>query len=249
MESGTISGQKFNDLNQNQIKDAGEVGLQNWQIFLDSNPPNGVFDQGELTTITDANGNYTIIEVPPGTYQVREVQQNGWTQTTPNPAPVTVNLSDNITGVDFGNFLPQPATIQGLKFRDINNNGIVDAGEPGLPNVEIRLINVTPGVVGATPITTTTNSSGNYLFANLTPGTYRVREVNQTGFTQSTPDPADIALASGAIVSDINFGNFPTLTPTPTPTPEPTPVPPTPPTPGPTPGPTPTPTPGTDADA
>jgi hypothetical protein len=238
-ESSTISGQKFNDLNQNKIKDAGEVGLQNWQIFIDSNPPNGVFDQGELTTITDANGNYTIIEVPPGTYQVREVQQNGWTQTTPNPAPVTVNLSDNITGVDFGNFLPQPGTIQGLKFRDINNNGIVDAGEPGLPNVEIRLINVTPGVVGGTPITTTTNSSGNYLFANLAPGTYRVREVNQTGFTQSTPDPADIALASGAIVSDINFGNFPTLTPTPTPEP-PTPTP-TPPTPGQTPGPTPSP--------
>jgi hypothetical protein len=86
-ESGTISGQKFNDLNQNQIKDADEVGLQNWQIFLDSNPPNGVFDQGELTTITDADGNYTIIEVPPGTYQVREVQQNGWIADDPRPRP------------------------------------------------------------------------------------------------------------------------------------------------------------------
>jgi len=232
-ESGTISGQKFNDLNQNQIKDADEVGLPNWQIFLDSNPQNGVFDQGELTTITDADGNYTIIEVPPGTYQVREVLQNGWTQTTPDPAPVTLNLLDNVTGVDFGNFLPQPGTIQGLKFRDSNNNGIVDAGEPGLPDVEIRLTNVTPGGSDGTPITTTTNSSGNYLFANLAPGTYRIREVNQTGFTQSTPDPADITLASGAIVSNINFGNFPTLpTPTPTPTPTPPPTPPTPPTPG-----------------
>jgi hypothetical protein len=221
-ESNTISGQKFNDFNQNQIKDAGEVGLQNWQIFLDSNPPNGVFDQGELTTITDADGNYTIIDVPPGTYQVREVQQNGWTQTTPDPAPVTLNPLDIITGVDFGNFLPQPATIQGLKFRDSNNNGIVDPGEPGLPNVEIRLINVTAGGSGGTPITTTTNSTGNYLFTNLAPGTYRIREVGQTGFTQSTPDPADITLAPGAIVSDINFGNFPTLTPTMTPTPTPT---------------------------
>jgi protocatechuate 3,4-dioxygenase beta subunit len=242
-ESNTISGQKFNDLNQNQIKDAGEVGLPNWQIFIDSTPPNGVFDQGELTTITDADGNYTIIEVPPGTYQVREVQQNGWTQTTPDPAPVTLNLSDNVTGVDFGNFLPQPGTIQGLKFRDSNNNGILDAGEPGLPDVEIRLTNVTAGGGSGTPLTTTTNSSGNYLFANLAPGTYRIREVNQTGFTQSTPDPADIALTSGAIVSDINFGNFPTLPPTPTPEPTPTPTGPVPPTPGPTPTPTPGPAP------
>ncbi|MEG4107208.1 SdrD B-like domain-containing protein [Microcoleus sp. S13_C5] len=245
-QSSTISGQKFNDLNKNGVKDAGEVGLANWQIFLDSINPDGLFQQGEPTTITDAAGNYTLRDIPAGTYQVREVQQNGWTQTTPNPAPVTVNPPNNITGIDFGNFLPQPGAIRGLKFRDSNNNGTQDAGEPGLPNFQIQLTNVVAGTAPApAPVTTTTDNSGNYLFANLTPGTYRVREVNQTGFTQSTPEPADITLTSGAIVSGINFGNFPTPTPTPTPTPAPTPAPtpPTSPTPTPTPAPTPVPTP------
>ncbi|MEG4029408.1 MULTISPECIES: DUF4347 domain-containing protein [unclassified Microcoleus] len=241
-QSSTISGQKFNDLNNNGLKDAGELGLGNWQIFLDSINPDGIFQQGEPTTITDAAGNYTLRDIPAGTYQVREVQQNGWTQTTPNPAPVTVNPSDNITGIDFGNFLPQPGAIRGLKFQDTNNNGTQDAGEPGLPNFQIQLTNVVAGTAPA-PVTTTTDNSGNYLFANLTPGTYRVREVNQTGFTQSTPEPADITLTSGAIVSGINFGNFPAPTPTPTPEPTPTPTPPLPPVPTPTPGPTPTPTP------
>ncbi|MEG4277304.1 DUF4347 domain-containing protein [Microcoleus sp. MON1_C1] len=242
-QSSTISGQKFNDLNNNGVKDAGELGLANWQIFLDSINPDGLFQQGEPTTITDAAGNYTLRDIPAGTYQVREVQQNGWTQTTPNPAPVTVNPPNNITGIDFGNFLPQPGAIRGLKFQDTNNNGTQDAGEPGLPNFQIQLTNVVAGTAPA-PVTTTTDNSGNYLFANLTPGTYRVREVNQPGFTQSTPQPADIALTSGAIVTGINFGNFPAPTPTPTPPPEPPtpPRPPEPPTPTPA-APTPTPTP------
>ncbi|MEP6496346.1 SpaA isopeptide-forming pilin-related protein [Microcoleus vaginatus ZQ-A4] len=240
-QSSTISGQKFNDLNNNGVKDAGELGLANWQIFLDSINPDGLFQQGEPTTITDAAGNYTLRDIPAGTYQVREVQQNGWTQTTPNPAPVTVNPPNNITGIDFGNFLPQPGAIRGLKFQDTNNNGTQDAGEPGLPNFQIQLTNVVAGAAPA-PVTTTTDNSGNYLFANLTPGTYRVREVNQTGFTQSTPQPADITLTSGAIVSGINFGNFPAPTPTPTPTPLPPPLPPVP-TPTPAPAPTPTPAP------
>ncbi|MBW3585724.1 MAG: hypothetical protein KY448_07715, partial [Cyanobacteria bacterium 0813] len=243
-QSSTISGQKFNDLNNNGLKDAGELGLGNWQIFLDSINPDGLFQQGEPTTITDATGNYTLRDIPAGTYQVREVQQNGWTQTTPNPGPVTVNPPNNITGIDFGNFLPQPGAIRGLKFQDTNNNATQDAGEPGLPNFQIQLTNVVAGTAPApAPVTTTTDNSGNYLFANLTPGTYRVREVNQTGFTQSTPEPADITLTSGAIVSDINFGNFPTPTPTPTPEPTPTPAPTPPTSPTPTPAPTATPTP------
>ncbi|MCY7382552.1 MAG: hypothetical protein LH628_08250 [Microcoleus sp. CAN_BIN18] len=252
-ESSTISGQKFSDLNQNKIKDAGEVGLPNWQIFIDSNPVNGVFDQGELTTITDTNGNYTLTEVPAGTYKVREVQQQDSIPTTALPPDVTVKAGDKITGIDFGNFLPQPGTIRGLKFRDSNNNATQDAGELGVPNFQIVLTKVvvaaTPGTPAPVAVTTTTDASGNYLFANLTPGTYRVREINQAGFTQRTPDPADIVLTSGAIVSGINFGNSPaqpitTQTPATTPTPAPTPTP-TAVTPTPTPAPTPAPTPVT----
>ncbi|MEG4318878.1 MULTISPECIES: SdrD B-like domain-containing protein, partial [unclassified Microcoleus] len=229
-QSGTISGQKFNDLNNNGVKDAGEPGLANWQIFLDIIDPKESFQQGEPTTITDKDGKYTLKDIPAGTFQVREVQQNGWTQTTPNPAAVTLKPSENKTGIDFGNFLPQPGTIRGLKFQDTNKNGTQDAGEPGLPDFQIQLTKVVTGTApGPTPapvpVVTTTDSSGNYLFANLTPGTYSVREIQKVGFTQSTKNPDDIVLTSGTIVSGVNFGNSPVTTPTPTP-PTPTPTPP-----------------------
>ncbi|WP_293366727.1 SdrD B-like domain-containing protein, partial [Microcoleus sp. CAWBG50] len=245
-EASTISGQKFNDLNNNGVKDAGELGLQNWQIFIDTSK-DGVFQQGELTTITDKDGNYTINDVPVGTHQVREVQQTGWTLTTALPADVVIaKAGEKPTGIDFGNFLPQPGQIRGLKFQDNNRNGVQDAGEPGLPNVQIQLTKVVapaPGAPVAVPVTTTTDNSGNYLFANLAPATYRVREIAPVGFTQSSPNPADIVLASGAIVSGINFGNSVITTPTPSPTPTPTPEPPGRTSPTPTPAPTPTPTP------
>ncbi|MBD0312275.1 MAG: hypothetical protein ICV86_05130, partial [Microcoleus sp. T3-bin5] len=52
-----------------------------------------------------------------------------------------------------------------------------------------------------------TDSLGGYSFANLGPGTYRVREVNQPGWTQTTANPADIIAVSATNVSNINFGN------------------------------------------
>src|SRR5207302_968506 len=46
--SNTISGQVFNDLNGNGIKDVGEPGQQGVTVFLDSNN-NGVLDAGETS--------------------------------------------------------------------------------------------------------------------------------------------------------------------------------------------------------
>ena len=46
----TIEGQKFNDLNANSIKDAGEPGMANWSIYHDRNN-NSQFDTGSYTDI------------------------------------------------------------------------------------------------------------------------------------------------------------------------------------------------------
>ena len=37
-----------------------------------------------------------------------------------------------------------------------------------------------------------TDATGNYTFANLGPGTYRVREVQPAGSTQTTANPANV---------------------------------------------------------
>jgi RHS repeat-associated protein len=200
---GSISGAKFDDLNGNGIRDAGEPGLQNWTIDL-YQESGGTFTFVTSTT-TDAYGNYQFSNLGPGTYRVREEQQNGWTQTTANPPDIILVSGYNATGDDFGNF--QKGSISGVKFQDSNANGTRDAGEPGLQNWTINLYQESGGTF--TFVTsTTTDANGNYQFSNLGPGTYRVREVQQNGWTQKTANPSDLTLTSGTNATGYDFGNF-----------------------------------------
>ena len=81
-QSGEICGTKFNDLDGDGVRDAGEPGLAGWTIYLDSDN-DGVLDAGEPTQITDASGHYAFSGLLPGSYSVREVLQSGWGQTYP----------------------------------------------------------------------------------------------------------------------------------------------------------------------
>jgi len=204
VQQGSISGLKFNDGNGNGTQDAEETGLSGWQIFLDANGNNSL-DSGETAVNTDNSGNYSFSNLNPGTYNVREVQQTGWRQTTTNPAPVNLGSGESRSGINFGNF--QNISISGRKFNDLNNNGVLEAQEPLLPNWRIFLDANSNGSLDAGEVNTSTDSFGGYSFANLGPGTYRVREVNQPGWTQTTANPADIIAVSGTNVSNINFGN------------------------------------------
>ena len=214
---GSISGLKFNDGNGNGTQDAQETGLSGWQIFLDANGNNSL-DSGETAVNTDNSGNYSFSNLNPGTYNVREVQQTGWTQTTTNPAPINLGSGESRSGINFGNF--QNISISGRKFNDLNNNGVLEAQEPLLPNWQIFLDANSNDSLDAGEVNTSTDSLGGYSFANLGPGTYQVREVNQPGWTQTTANPADIIAVSGSNVSNINFGNsFAQVQPTPAPPP------------------------------
>ncbi len=81
-EVGELHGTKFEDLNGNGTQDAGERGLSGVTIYLDANH-NEMFDEGELSTQTDANGDYVFSNLPTGTYLVREVVPEGYVQTSP----------------------------------------------------------------------------------------------------------------------------------------------------------------------
>ncbi|MEG3882632.1 SdrD B-like domain-containing protein, partial [Microcoleus sp. herbarium19] len=219
-QQSSISGLKFNDGNGNGTQDAGETGISGWLVFLDGNGNNSL-DSGEITVTTDDSGNYGFNNLNADTYNVREVQRTGWTQTTTNPAPINLGSGESRSGINFGNF--QNISISGSKFNDLNNNGVLDAREPLLPNWQIFLDANGDDSLGAGEVNTSTDSLGGYSFANLGPGTYRVREVNQPGWTQTTANPADIvAVSGGTNASNINFGNFlAQIQPTPTPTPPP----------------------------
>src|SRR5262249_13398877 len=87
----TLSGQKFHDLNGNGVKDPGEPGLAGWTVFLDLNN-NGVLDPGEPSALTNAQGNYTIANVNPGTVVLREVLQPNWVTTLPAEGSYTLTV-------------------------------------------------------------------------------------------------------------------------------------------------------------
>ena len=198
-EASFIYGQKFRDNNGDGVKNGGDSALPDWMIQLQdtSGLPLG-------TTATDASGNYTFtIGTLPFTYRVREVSQNGWTQTTTDPADLALTLNTpGASVVNFGNF--ENVTLGGVKFNDINGNGIQDADEPGLKGWTIQLHDTSDNVLD----TTVTEEGGFYTFADNGPGTYRVREVNKPGWVQMTANPADTTVVSGQDVMDLHFGNL-----------------------------------------
>ena len=105
---GSIQGSKWNDVNGNGVWDEGEKALAGWTIYIDS-VTNGKLDPWELSTVTNANGQYTFSNLGPGEYAIREVNQTGWRQTSPT-APYAVNLTagQTLTGINFGGNLQLP---------------------------------------------------------------------------------------------------------------------------------------------
>ena len=135
-QSGGISGEVYNDLNGSGSLAPGDPGLDNWEVDLFDSNDNFVASQ-----LTAGSGNFDFAGLEPGTYTISEVQEIGWTQTPP-AAPytytVTVTAGASASGYDFGNF--QNITISGESFNDLNGNGTLDPGEPGLPGWTVDLL-------------------------------------------------------------------------------------------------------------
>jgi hypothetical protein len=103
------------------------------------------------------------------------------------PAPVLGVCIDGTPCV------PVPLSIGDFVWSDRNGNGIQDVGEPGIPNVTVRLL----GSNGTTVLgTTTTDASGIYSFNNLWPGNYFVKFVAPSGSTFTTKNAAGSTAAN-----------------------------------------------------
>ena len=110
--------------------------------------------------------------------------------------------------INFAN-TPFAAIIGGVKFQDMNGNGVRDDGEPGMAGWTIFLDTNNNGKLDVGETRTTTDANGGYRFSDLTPGvTYVVREVQQAGYVQTTVNPAAIVATNGLNVTDAVFGNF-----------------------------------------
>ena len=208
---GEIHGSKWHDLDADGVRDAGEPGLADWTIFLDDDN-DGILDAGETSTLTDANGDYSFVDLIPTDYTVAEVPQTGWQQTFPagnGRHTLTITAGQIATAIDFGN-LALPGEIHGSKWYDINANGIRDAGELGLQYGTIFLDDDNDGILDAGETSTVTDVNGDYSFIDLDHGEYTVAEVLWLGWVQTFPagnGTYTVTLASGEILTDLSFGN------------------------------------------
>jgi SdrD B-like domain/Secretion system C-terminal sorting domain len=196
-------------------------------------------------TTTDANGNYLFNNLPSNTnYQVGFSAPAGTVLTTggtldlnnastnsdPNPTTgltSTINSGapgTQITGVDAGLKNDPKGAIGDFVWNDINNNGIQDAGEPGIQGVTMKLYGPGPdGVVGGGDdillATTTTDANGYYVFPNLDPAKYFVVATPVAGYTNSAANQGtndtkdtDFNTGTGAYAGSYVSGTYTLLT-------------------------------------
>lgn len=155
---GTIQGIKWQDLNGDGLRNADEPGLAGVRIYLDANL-NNQFDEDEPHTVTqrdnpvtdfDEAGLYGFPEVRPGFYIVREIEPAGYQQTFPEEFlcdaifcvgrghMVYVEPGQSYDDLNFGNRpATETATVEGVKWIDLNGNGQRERNEPPMAGVVI----------------------------------------------------------------------------------------------------------------
>ena len=194
---GSVGDFVWNDINNNGIQDAGEPGIAGVTVKLYDGNTSTVI----ATTTTDALGKYIFTNLPAGTYSVEFSgypaeyvfsTQNAGTDKTKDSDPASSGRTAvftlaageiNIT-IDAG--LRNPTTLSSIGnqvWNDLNGNGLLDAGEPGISGVSVYLYDENQNLLA----NTVTDENGNYLFTDLKADTYSLGFGNiPAGFTATT---------------------------------------------------------------
>lgn len=209
----------WNDANKDGIQDPGEQGVPGITVTLYDNADNII-----AITSTDANGFYLFPDLPNGTYYVGfsnlpvgfefspAAQGGPATDSDPNVSTgltTTVVLSggthitDLDAGIHIGSSNIGKGSLGDKVWYDINNNGLQDAGEAGVPAITVTLYAADGVTVLAT---TTTNALGEYIFTNLDEGSYVVGFTNLPAGFSITAKDADSEGINGELNSDVNIG-------------------------------------------
>jgi len=202
--------------------------------------------QGRIVarTVTDENGNYTFGNLLPGTYTVEVITSSlpnggaGLTNTidpdggTPNRSVVTIGGTQPLVNLnqDFGYRPVTPNSVGGTIWNDENADGTQAPGETMVfPGVTVALYEDTngDGILGEGDRligTTTTDSSGHYVFTGLPDGNYFVDVTDEANLLdgywhslgtqgeaddgQSKVDPYRINLSGGENRDTVDFGYY-----------------------------------------
>ena len=215
ISQSSIAGTVYRDNNNSGAIDGGETGIDGVTVTLI-----GVDDLGaavNVSTTTAGGGLYSFTNLRPSDasgYTITEMQPVGFLDgndaagtsggTAGNPPPgdaitsIVLTGGTDATGYNFGEL--NPASLSGNVYGDLDNDGVFDAFESGIPGATVTLTG-TDDLGAIAPIVATTNAAGAYSFTNLRPGTYTITETTQpVGY----PDGKDTSGApSGTVTNDV----------------------------------------------
>jgi hypothetical protein len=178
--TGDIAGKVFLDANWSRGFDSGDTGLSgvDLSVWRDSNN-NGLLDVTDEfigSTTTNTSGDYHFYGLP--------VSSSGITYVVQVTSPLSGldkfypsgGLFATLTSAACGATLNFPYVATGaigdFVWNDLNNNGIQDAGEPGIEGVTIQAqycdpSTPPPGCSNTFTYNTTTDAQGHYMFSGL----------------------------------------------------------------------------------
>ncbi|MEZ4984507.1 MAG: SdrD B-like domain-containing protein [Saprospiraceae bacterium] len=213
-EPASIGDFVWEDKDADGQQDMGEPGIEGVTVMLLR--PNGTM---VTSTTTDQNGAYSFDNLVPGNYIVKFTAPTGFeptpinvgddtTDSDPNPGTgrsdvVTLISGDENNTIDAGYYAP--ASLGDYVWLDEDADGMQDAGEDGIGNVTVILLDENDTQIDQT----TTNSVGFYEFTNLEPGTYTVVFTAPNGYEFSPADQNGDAFDSDA---NVNTGEAPAVT-------------------------------------
>ncbi len=194
---------------QDSSTQANPPGLPDFVVYLDQNQ-NGLLDSGERFTTTDSSGNYAFSGLIADTYTVAQGVHSGWRQTGPVEGAYSITLINGQSnpGFDFTNTPSTVAEIHGLKFHDLNGDGVrtsattsVQANVPGISNP--WLAGMPDGTGAGLGDVSPTMSPIEFAGLSLSPGTAVTFQVSGSVNVDSSPsgDPPD-----GNLLGPISHG-------------------------------------------
>ncbi|QDT05620.1 Serine-aspartate repeat-containing protein D precursor [Rubripirellula lacrimiformis] len=182
LEPASLSGTVYVDSNGDCVHDPDEPALAGVTVELRDASGRYV-----AQTVTDSMGRYEFDNLAPGQYQIFEQQPDGYYQggQVPGTGDGEV-LGEDLLGVRLGagqdlvnyDFCELPgSSISGRVWQESDLNQVFDAGEDPISGVVVELLDGDGNVLSRT----STDGQGNYVFDQLAPGVYSVREVQPGG--------------------------------------------------------------------
>ena len=199
---GVIGDTVWADAIDNGVQDPGEPGIQGVTVTLTPAP---TVDAGNgpgapVSVVTDENGKYLFTDLPLDQNYIVSVDlrtlpsgympsvsglgdpdvRDGFSTPAEQDSSTIVSLTNDsniMLDADFG-YLPdttQNNIIGDTVWRDINEDGVIDADEPRIAGVTLTLYDN----LGNAVATTITNFDGMYLFSGIPDGTYRIVVTDQ----------------------------------------------------------------------